>query len=67
MISNPAEYEKAHDDLRILEQRISDLERDYPVGEKGFTKAGVRKMIARINQDLAEFECREESRLASPG
>jgi hypothetical protein len=25
-------------------QRIADLERDHPVGEKGFTKAGVRKM-----------------------
>jgi hypothetical protein len=50
----------------ILEQRISDLERDHPVGEKGFTKAGVRKMIARINEELAVFESREEARLATP-
>ncbi|MFM1903687.1 MAG: hypothetical protein RLZZ440_1587 [Planctomycetota bacterium] len=66
MITNAAEYEKAHSDLRILEQRISDLERDHPVGEKGFTKAGVRKMIAKINEELAVFESREEARLATP-
>jgi hypothetical protein len=66
VITNAAEYEKAHSDLRILEQRIADLERDHPVGEKGFTKAGVRKMIAKINEELAVFESREEVRLATP-
>ncbi len=66
MITNAAEYEKAHSDLRILEQRIADLERDHPVGEKGFTKAGVCKMIAKINEELAVFESREEARLATP-
>jgi len=66
VITNAAEYEKAHSDLRILEQRIADLERDYPVGEKGFTMAGVRKMIAKINEELAVFESREEARLATP-
>ena len=66
MITNAAEYEKAHSDLRILEQRIADLERDHPVGEKGFTKAGVRKRIAKINEELAVFESREEARLATP-
>ena len=67
MISNSAEYEKAHSDLWILEQRIADLEREHPIDEKGFTKAGVRKMIAKINEDLAAFESREEARLATPG
>jgi hypothetical protein len=61
VITNAAEYEKAHSDLRILEQRIADLERDHPVGEKGFTKAGVRKMIAKINGELAVFESRTTS------
>lgn len=58
MISSPAEYEKAHSDLRILEQRIADLEREHPIGEKG-------KMIAKINEELAAFEGREEARLAA--
>jgi hypothetical protein len=66
VISNAVEYEKAHSDLRILEQRIADLEREHPIGEKGFTKAGVRKMIAKINEELASFESREETRLATP-
>ena len=66
VITNAAESEKAHSDLRILDQRIADLERDHPVGEKGFTKAGVRKMIAKINEELAVFESREEARLATP-
>lgn len=61
MITNAAEYEKAHNDLRILEERIADLERDHPVGEKGFTKAGVRNMIAKINEELAVFESRSAS------
>ncbi len=62
MITNAAEYEKAHSDLRILEQRIADLERDHPIGQKGFTKAGVRKMIATINGELAVFESRKVTR-----
>jgi hypothetical protein len=62
VITNAAEYEKAHSDLRILEQRIADLERDHPIGQKGFTKAGVRKMIATINGELAVFESRKVTR-----
>lgn len=65
MILNAAEYEKAHSDVQILEQRIADLDREHPIGEKGFTKAGVRKMIAKINEELAVFEGREEARLAA--
>ena len=62
MITNAAAYEKAHSDLRILEQRIADLERDHPIGQKGFTKAGVRKMIATTNGELAVFESRKGTR-----
>ena len=67
MISNAADYDKAHCDLRVLEQRIADLEREYPLGQKGFTKAGVRKMIARINEELAAYESQQEARLVTPG
>jgi hypothetical protein len=55
MISNPAEYHKALEDLRILEQRIAELEQEHPGDDKAFTKAGVRKMIATINEELAAF------------
>lgn len=66
MIENSADYEKAHRDLKVLEGRIADLEREYPVGQKGFTKAGVRKMIARINEELAVYESGQEAGVALP-
>lgn len=66
MIENSADYEKAHRDLKVLEERIADLEREYPVGQKGFTKAGVRKMIARINEELAVYESGQEAGVALP-
>lgn len=64
MINTSDEYEKAVSDLRILEQRIAELDRQHAVGENAFTKASVRKMIAIINTDLAAFESREGARLS---
>ena len=55
VISNAAEYGKAHSDLRILEQRVAELEQEHPGDAKAFAKAGVRKMIATINEELAAF------------
>lgn len=62
MIANEAEYEKAVAELRDLQVRLDALQRDYPIGEKGFTKAGVRKLIARIHEELAVFEGSAEAR-----
>ena len=62
MISNPAEYEKARDELRMLEERLERLQQSHPVGSKGFTKAGIRKMIARLHEELAVYEGSEEAR-----
>ena len=46
MISNRTEYQKAQEEIAMLERRLARLQEDYPVGSKGFTKAGIRKMIA---------------------
>ncbi|QDU87521.1 hypothetical protein Pla175_08830 [Pirellulimonas nuda] len=62
MIATPIQYEKAQEELRDLEQRLAVLQRSNPVGSKGFTKAGVRKMIARLHEELAVFEGSEEAR-----
>jgi hypothetical protein len=62
MISTTIEYEKAQDELRSLEARLEQLQQTYPVGSKGFTKAGIRKMIARLQEELAVFEGSEEAR-----
>jgi hypothetical protein len=62
MITTPVEYEKAQQELRDLQSRLEQIQRDHPLGEKGFTKAGIRKLIARLNEELAVFEGGEQAR-----
>lgn len=62
MITNSAEYEKAEQELRDLQSRLERLQQSHPVGSKGFTKAGIHKMIARIHEELAVYEGSEEAR-----
>lgn len=62
MIATKFEYEKAESELRDLQTRLERLQTEHPIGEKGFTKAGIRKLIARLNEELALFEGSEEAR-----
>ena len=62
MIANPTEYQKAQEELRNLEERLVQLQQSHPIGFKGFTKAGVRKMIARLHEEMAVYEGSEEAR-----
>jgi len=62
VITNTVEYEMAERELRDLEKRLERLQESHPIGSKGFTKAGVRKMIARIHEELAVYEGSEEAR-----
>ncbi len=62
MIANLTEYQKAEEELRILQQRLEQLQQSHPVGTKGFTKAGIRKMIAQLQEELAIYEGSEEAR-----
>lgn len=63
MIADAMEYQKAREELHDLEQRLARLQQAHPVGgAKGFTKAGVRKMIARLHEELAAYEGSEEAR-----
>lgn len=66
MISNLTEYEKAQEELRSLEERLARLQQSHPLGSKGFTKAGIRKMIARLHEELAIYEGSEEARQPTP-
>lgn len=66
MISNLTEYEKAQEELRSLEARLARLQQSHPIGSKGFTKAGIRKMIARLHEELAIYEGSEEARQPAP-
>jgi hypothetical protein len=62
MIATPTEYEKAQEEIRILEERLERLQQTHPIGSKGFTKAGIRKLIARLQEELAIYEGSEEAR-----
>lgn len=62
MISNPTEYQKAQDEIRSLETRLTQFQNTHSIGIKGFTKAGIRKMIARIHEELAIYEGRAETK-----
>ena len=62
MITNPTEYQKAQEEIRHLEERLARLQQTNPIGSKGFTKAGIRKMIARLHEELAVYEGSEEAR-----
>ena len=53
MISNSTEYEKAQEEIRALEERLKRLQESHPIGSKGFTKAGIRKMIARTSRGVS--------------
>jgi hypothetical protein len=66
MISNPMEYEKAREELRVLEERLDRLQQANPIGSKGLTKAGIRKLIARLHEELAVYEGSEEMRQGVP-
>ncbi|MEX0724988.1 MAG: hypothetical protein WD065_01880 [Planctomycetaceae bacterium] len=62
MIATVDEYAKAREELRDLESRLDRLLKENSIGSKGFTKAGVRKMIARLHEELALFEGSEAAR-----
>jgi hypothetical protein len=66
MINNAVEFKKAQQEIRDLEERLLRLENSHPVGTKGFTKAGIHKLIARLHEELAVFEGSQESRHPEP-
>jgi hypothetical protein len=62
MIDNVTEYQRAQEEIRSLEARLQRLQDTNPLGSKGFTKAGIRKMIARLHEELAVYEGSAEAR-----
>lgn len=62
MIASVTEYQKAQEEIGALEERLRSLQQTHPIGMKGFTKAGIRKMIARLHEELALYEASEDAR-----
>ena len=67
MIADLLDYQKVQEEIRALEARLARLQLDHPVGFKGFTKAGIRKMIARLHEELAVYAGSEEARQTETG
>lgn len=66
MITSAEQYRQAQEELSQLEERLHRLQQSHPLGAKGFTKAGIRKMIARLHEELAVYEGSQEVRQAEP-
>jgi hypothetical protein len=64
MISTAEQYQRAQEELHQLEERLYRIQQRHPLGAKGFTKAGIRKMIARLHEELALYEGSLEVRQA---
>ncbi len=60
MISDSSQYEKAQAELQSLEDWLARLQQEHPNPAKGLTKAGLRKMIARLHEELAVYEGSQE-------
>lgn len=56
MISSALEYEKAREELERLQEWLKRLEREHPLPEMRLSKAGIRKMIARLHEELGVYE-----------
>ncbi len=56
MISSQTEYQKAREELEHLNLWLSQLENGTTTVQKGFTVASIRKMISRLQEELAEYE-----------
>ena len=60
MISTAQEYESAKDELNHLEGWLSRLQQEHSAPSHGLSKAGIRKMIARLHEELAHYEGSQE-------
>jgi hypothetical protein len=56
LISSETEYRKAREELDHLNEWLSRVERQHAAEPKGLTTASIRKMIARVQEELAEYE-----------
>ena len=64
MISTTQEYEAAKSELTHLEEWLARLQREHPDPSHGLSKAGIRKMIARLHEELALYEGSQEVQAA---
>jgi len=65
LISSLTEYQKTLEELEYLTHWLSRLENEKAAANKGLTVASIRKMISRLQEELAEYEAAGASVLPS--
>ena len=60
MIDDDEQYQKALEELRYMQEWLEQLQSTAPGSRKGLTRAGIRKMIARLQDELAVYEGQQE-------
>ena len=65
MISSQTEYQKAREELDHLTRWLARIENEEANARKGLTTASIRRMICRVQEELAEYETMSVS--APPG
>jgi hypothetical protein len=56
VISSQTEYLKAREELEYLNRWLARLESEKTTSRKGLTTASIRRMIVRLQEELAEYE-----------
>ena len=60
MIENDEQYRKALEELRHMEDWLRRLQEKQDDSAKGLTRAGIRKMIARPQDEFGAYEGQQE-------
>jgi hypothetical protein len=64
LIENDEQYRRAEQEIEALMSRLKELQSTTAIGSKGFTKAGIRKLIARTHEELALYESQSEAKIS---
>jgi hypothetical protein len=61
LISSETEYQKAREELEQLTAWLGRLENKEATERKGLTAASVHRMIARVHEEIAQYEAARAS------
>ena len=61
MISSETEYRKAREELDHLTRWLAQVENKEGTERKGLTAASIRRMISRIEEEIAQYEAASAS------
>lgn len=56
MISSETEYRKAREEVEHLTRWLARIEDREAAERKGLTAASIRRMISRVQEEIAEYE-----------